>query len=222
MRRHKTAVLGLTAVLLGQASCAGNGDPAPPPLILKAAPAASMAGVAGTPCPRMTLHDFTPVQTAAATEALEAACRVIGSPSFRAEVTGKDWLSGCRLLPFGKPYRVRGAEVYRLLEAGVPDFKLVAAKVGGPSTVAVTSVVHSTITIMPSRFEGWTGGTKAGRAALVDTLVHEMTHLIPEEGTTDRFRFTDNFHGTWWCRDENLVSYGLGQAAGRLWRAEQA
>ena len=207
----RSGIVGCAAAILLAVGAANAGPPAFAPAIQLQAGG----------CPQMRLLNSSPSHGQAAQAALVEACAVLGSPNFRAGVEARSWHAGCPRFPWSSQQSVQGREAYQAM-AALPDFTLVVAKVGGRSTIASTDVATSTITIMPARFEGWLTGGDQNQADLVNTLVHEMTHLVPKEGAPTRFRFTDSGHWTLWCDAEHLVSYGLGDLAETVWLSSRS
>ena len=72
------------------------------------------------------------------------------------------------------------------------------------STVAETATCPSGVTLDPNRFA-------VPQQELMNTLAHELTHLVPEEGIGGecRYRYTDDKHSE--CTEHRLVSYRLGK-----------
>jgi hypothetical protein len=166
------------------------------------------------PCSTVELVKFPAAEATAAKAALDAACAVRRSPAFVAGVVARDWTPGCSLIPFSRHRPVSGASVRDAMSDAGARFQLVYED---PGAVASTSVSAQRMRIRPERFQGWLTGDRARQAALVNTLVHETTHLISEPGRPGVFRYTDRGHGSWWCPDRDLVSYGLGGLAERTW-----
>lgn len=167
-----------------------------------------------TPCSTVELVNFPAAEAEAAKSALDAACAVRRSPAFLSGVSARDWVPGCSLIPFVRHRAVSGASVRDAMADAGARFQLVYED---PGAVASTSVTHQRMKVRPERFQGWLSGDRARRAALVNTLTHETTHLIPEPDRPTVFRYTDRGHGSRWCPDRDLVSYGLGGLAGRTW-----
>lgn len=172
-----------------------------------------------TPCSTVELVNFPAAEAGAAKAALDAACVVRRSPAFISGVAARDWVPGCSLIPFVRRRPVSGASVRDAMADAGARFQLVYED---PGAVASTSVSAQRMRVRPERFQGWLSGDRDRRAALVNTLTHETTHLIPTPGTTDAFRYTDRGHGSPWCPDSDLVSYGLGALAERTWLALSA
>jgi len=167
-----------------------------------------------TPCSTVELVNFPAAEAGAAKAALDAACVVRRSPAFLTGVTARDWVPGCSLIPFVRHRAVTGASVRDAMADAGARFQLIYED---PGAVASTSVSAQSMRVRPERFQGWLTGDRDRRAALVNTLTHETTHLISEPGRPRVFRYTDRGQGSWWCPDRDLVSYGLGALAARTW-----
>lgn len=169
-------------------------------------------------CPTVDLRSLTPVQAAAFKQALAATCRVITSPRFRAAVLAHPWLAGCRAVAGGEDV-MTGAEVYRRYAARAGTITI---DLGSPSNaVAVTNIWKSRILFRATLLDPWLGPDSPKRGNLVDSLAHEMTHLVWND-THKGYRFTDRGHGTGKCTNARLVSYGLGNTARALWLGMRA
>ena len=80
--------------------------------------------------------------------------------------------------------------------------KKIATRVGEPGN-------RPAINIDPERVSFWTQGPK-NAACLVDTLAHELTHLIPLEPNSLEQRYQDRIK----VDRVDMVSYSFGHAAG--------
>ena len=144
-----------------------------------------------------------------AMEALVTAGLVVSHPDFVAGVSALTLRPRC-----GAAQDLSGADVLPRLEEANP-FSLVARKPGNAN--AVTALSPPRVAVRRSRFRNWSGPPER-RAELIDTLVHEWTHLVPglnADGEIDDsvFAFADKGHGTSACPDLSLVSYALGEQA---------
>lgn len=159
-----------------------------------------------------------------ARDAVSAAQRVVAHPEFRREVRSLSLLPTCD----GEP-RLSGEAVLASLGEAF-DYSLVARKPF--RAVAVADIGHQRVAVSPSRFSRWPQGVGA-RAELIETLVHETLHMIPEppvrkrdgdaNGNMDEgekayeSRYRDDGHGAPGCRDDDLVSYRVGKIAGAVY-----
>ena len=150
-----------------------------------------------------------------AIDALETAARVIQHPDFETSLKARDFRMSCE-----SDMRVKGSEIFDDLRRAF-NFSLVARK---PFlAIAVTDIANQRMAIKKGRFEGWNRDMEA-RADMIETLVHEMTHLVPERGFTGdpsdaRYLYKDDGHGTKSCPDNQLVSYELGRIAREVYKA---
>ncbi len=172
-------------------------------------------------CPQVETLSLSDLDQETAREVHEAVCDIMTSPGFKARLTEKSWKTGCRRLPLLQQWSITGDELYRILDRDMAAFSLKSEPSRRSSTVATTSVYDLRITIRPERFEGWRTGDMARKANMVNTLAHEMTHLIPVEDTNNLFRFTDSYNWLPWCSKGSLVSYGVGNLVEEIWLEQQ-
>ena len=66
------------------------------------------------------------------------------------------------------------------------------------------------------RLKAWRAGG-ARRGDLINTLAHEMTHMVPATAPGEIFRFQDDGHRKRKRPALELVSYGIGDLVERLW-----
>lgn len=93
---------------------------------------------------------------------------------------------------FGDYEKLPGDALYRALAEGLPaDFTLSIEQVGGRWANADTNTGTRKMRIEAWEFAGWASGDRKKRAVLVDTLVHEMTHLVPETAGSSVALFQD-------------------------------
>lgn len=187
-----------------------------------ARPAVDTASAAATNvrCPAATFTNEKPELREAFRTAFVDACAILESDQFRATVESLQLARKCPTLPFKKHKLLPGAEIYRRLVEGMPGAVSVSAeKVGWASTVAVTNAAERSITIRPERFSEWTGSDRSLRAGMVNTLVHEMTHLIEPTPGAGFSYFQDGGQWTPWCHQNLLVSYEIGDRAEDQWMA---
>jgi len=168
------------------------------------------------PGPVASLQNIdNPIFKTNAIDALETAARVIQHPDFEASVKARELRVSC-----DSDIRVKGSEVMKDLRRAF-DFSLVARKPF--RAIAVTDISNQRMAIKKSRFRGWNGNVEA-RADMIETLVHEMSHLVPERGFTGdpsdaKYLYEDDGHGTSSCPDNQLVSYELGRIAREVYKA---
>lgn len=170
-------------------------------------------------CPVAKLDGLTPAQAETAGAALKDVCAVLGSEAFQAQLKATVWLTGCPVAPWGRGNRVPGGEGLARLSEGVPDFTLQAEKTGWNSTIAMTSVATRTMRIKPDWFDHAASADRATRARFLNTLAHEMTHLVSPPGRPGAYQFTDSRYWLPWCGRDRMFSYGVGDLVASTWLA---
>jgi hypothetical protein len=160
-------------------------------------------------CKKCSADDLRPLdETSARTlqKALTAASEIIEGQTFKDHV-GRDesWFANA-----GDDHSLKGKELLGIYPARIPRrFSIVVYDVPPPGENASTSSVPPIVTTYPAVVGEWNDETT--RHALVNTLVHEMSHLISD--TARATTFTDwgfSFHP---CKQADLVSYKLGNMA---------
>ncbi len=154
--------------------------------------------------------------------ALADVCSILADPEFarRAE-REPEWLADC--LRGGQPGRsVTGAAVVAALTPPRISFSVVARKPWG--AVAVTNLGYQAIAIRKQRFDAWASGVPGRQVQMVETLAHEMTHLIPESEGSSQSLFKDEDHvdsvsaaNADKCLNNKLVSYDSGRIVADIW-----
>jgi hypothetical protein len=172
-------------------------------------------------CPAATLTNDNMQLREALHTAMANACAILESAAFRSRVESLELARKCPLLPFSKHQLIAGHDIYRRLAEGMPQaVSITAADVGWRSTIAMTNASTRSITIKPWRFSGWMNGSRADRGGMINTLVHEMTHLVERSPGAGSY-FQDGGQWTPWCNENLLVSYALGDAAEDQWSRAQ-
>lgn len=161
------------------------------------------------PCPMVGVQRLSPeyaeIMIAAATEA----CALIQSPEFKAELSKEILRERC-----DDDALISGDQLHASLLSGLTDYWVLARKPW--SAEAATHLGLRRMMIRKRRFEDWAAGG-VRRSYMIDTLVHEMTHLVPGEDGEEQ-RFQDAGHGSDNCPDDKLVSYKTGEIAATVWR----
>lgn len=179
------------------------------------------------PCPAVGLQNLTPERRAMFLAALADVCEILADPEFSRRVQNEpEWLADC--LSNGMPGRgASGAEVVQALTPPRYGFSVVAGKPWGAD--AVTNLYHQGIAIRKQRFDAWASGVPARQAAMINTLAHEMTHLVPESPGSMRSLFKDEDHvasnaeaDRHKCLNSKLVSYDVGRIVAEIWLERQA
>lgn len=138
-------------------------------------------------------------------------CQVFDSKDFQARVEGQEWIASCDGND-GSPKIITGEEVYLLLQEEVPDFSVNPMWPWMAIAQAQKSEndhVKNRIAIRPGRIDRWYSAEVEDRGALINTVAHEITHLIS-------YNFRDRGHGSKACPDDKLVSYGIGNLVEEL------
>lgn len=175
-------------------------------------------------CPAVGVQNLDAAQTRLLLSALADVCAIYGDAEFARAVRAKsDWIMDCA--PGGMAGQPIAAEAI-LAELVPPSrgFSVVARKPSGAE--AVTNLHYQAIAIRKLRFEQWASPDANRRAEMIETLAHEMTHLVPEPAQPKVSLFKDSGHVAnptrpGQCADARLVSYGVGKIVKAIWRARQ-
>jgi hypothetical protein len=193
-------------------------------LTLMATPPPAAAAEAAVPdaarpfrCPTARLDGLTPAQAEAAGAALKDVCAILASDAFQARLRAGTWLTGCPVAPWSGANRVEGGEGLARLSEGVPDFTIQAEKAGWSSTIAMTDIATRTMRIRPVWFDHSASPDPAVRALFLNTLAHEMTHLVSPPGRPGAYQFTDSRYWLPWCGRDRMFSYGVGDLVAATW-----
>ena len=165
-------------------------------------------------CPGIGTQNLDPSDADTILQAATAACRTINSPEFARRLKNLELREAC-----DTEVRISGPEVLQLLRSGLPDHSIIARKPWRAE--AVTDPANRRIAIRKQRFKAWrSGGTSGG--ALVNTLVHEWTHLVLDANGFVRFRDRGHTGSKQGCPQNGLVSYRVGNIAQEVWHSEVA
>ncbi|NIJ39204.1 hypothetical protein FHR22_003938 [Sphingopyxis panaciterrae] len=166
-------------------------------------------------------------RSAALLAALADVCDILADPEFSRRIEREpEWLADClsNKMP-GKP--VTGAAVIAALVPPRTPFSVVAEKPW--QAEAVTNLGYPAIAIRKQRFAAWASGAPRRQAQMIETLAHEMTHLIPESEGSLRSLFKDEDHvdstdpaKAHKCLNSKLVSYDSGQIVADIWLERRA
>lgn len=168
-------------------------------------------------CPIVQTEGLDSMQRTSWNEAYAQACVTLSLPAFRFAVEQSRLNTHCTL--FGKR-EIAGKELLRLIDSSILDFTILAAKqLQTNSTNASTSIADRTMKLTFTRLDDWRTGDRAVRASVVNTIVHEMMHLIPQPQNSDAYYFRDSGHWLPTCNAKSLVSYGVGDLAEKAWLA---
>lgn len=174
------------------------------------------------PCPAVGVQNLSAKRSAALLAALADVCDILADPEFARRIQNEpEWLADClsNKMP-GKP--VTGATVVAALVPPRTPFSVVAKK--PPLADAVTNLRYQAIAIRTRRFDAWTSGVPRRQAQMIETLAHEMTHLIPESNGSLSSLFKDEDHvasrkpaDAHKCLNSKLVSYDSGRIVADIW-----
>jgi hypothetical protein len=176
------------------------------------------------PCPRIGTQNLSPLNEATILEVAAQICETMHDPRFAERVRAEPvWLANCRT-GFRPGRRVTADEVLSQINPPQIEFSAVASDPNG--AVAVTNLGYQGIAISTGRFTGWQSGVPVKQQAMVTTLAHEMTHLVPQSPGSRTSLFRDRNHVERpgplpLCYNHLLVSYDIGRIVGDLWRIRQ-
>lgn len=179
------------------------------------------------PCPAVGVQNLTAERRAILLEALADVCDILADPEFARRIEGEpEWFADC--LGNGMPGTpVEGAAVVAALTPPRHRFSVVARKPAWAE--AVTNLSYQAIAIRKQRFKAWASGVPERQAEMINTLTHEMSHLIPEQEGSIVSRFKDEDHvesdkpaDRGRCLNSKLVSYDSGDIAAQLWLERKA
>lgn len=169
-------------------------------------------------CPAMQMDGLNTAQQASMLSARADVCAILASPQFEADLRGQQLEWACPGFFFAARKRIEPADVLHALRNEVPEFTVALGSFRNGKVTAETSVGARRIRISAHWLDRASVDGSAERGDLVNTLAHEMTHLIPAPGDASAFRFADYGQSMPWCKRNRLVSYSVGDTAERLWR----
>ena len=179
------------------------------------------------PCPAVGVQNLTADRRAILLAALADVCDILADPEFARRIEREpEWFADC--LGNGMPgARVAVADVLAALVPPRHAFSVVARKPWWAE--AVTNLSYQAIAIRKQRFDAWASGVPAQQAEMIETLTHEMTHLVPERAGSTASLFKDENHEDSQaesdrdrCLDSKLVSYDSGAIVAQLWLERHA
>lgn len=174
------------------------------------------------PCPAVGLQNLSAERSAALLAALADVCDILADPEFARRIRNEpEWLADC--LPGRRPGKpMAGAAVAAALAPPRTPFSVVARKPW--RAVAVTNLNYPAIAIRKRRFDAWASGVPRRQAQMIETLAHEMAHLVPESDGSRRSLFKDGGHvdsskpaDAHKCLNSKLVSYDSGRIVADIW-----
>lgn len=170
-----------------------------------------VAAVSDSRCPKVGPQNLSEDEKRIVLAALTEVCGIILSPEFENAVKSKDWLATCRN---GGRDIISGDEVYRLYTTQIRPFSVRFRK--PVNAEASTQIGMERMAIRRNRLRAWRAPPTVGQRRLINTLAHEMTHMIPA-GPEGGFRFQDERHEERRPPAVELVSYGIGNLVEKLW-----
>ncbi|HEU0134817.1 MAG TPA: hypothetical protein VFR28_08335, partial [Allosphingosinicella sp.] len=206
---------GLVAALLAATAFVAACSPGYPRLLLwhkfaRHDPAAEVAVSADPRCPKIGPQNLREDEKAILLAAMAEVCAITLSDEFEREVRGRTWLATCL---GAKGETISGDEVYRLF-MGARPFSVRFRK--PMNAEATTEIANERMAIRRARLKAWRAGG-AKRGALINTLAHEMTHMVPATARPEIFRFQDSDHRKRKRPALELASYGIGNLVEQLW-----
>lgn len=171
----------------------------------------------GSPCLKVYLYEPGPAERVAILGALREVCAVRRDPAFAARVRAEShWTAGCATDRTGHqgPESIDAGEVVtRLVDAAIPDVHVLVYSSFGPRTNAATLARRRVIAIDPARVALWDSPDRATRSLLVDTLAHELSHLVLNADHSGS-AFRDDADCRRIAEAGDLVSYRIGYLTG--------
>ena len=151
--------------------------------------------------PNFYIQNLNSEQKAKFKTAFAKAMNLIESEEFQDQVNARTYRRAC-----DKDDRVSGEELLSdIRETMSPD--VYARRPAGAN--AQTSFKPPRIAIAPKSITG-------DENALINTIIHEMTHLVPSEGVEINPKYRDRGVGNNNCEKADLASYSIGEIAERV------
>ncbi len=147
-------------------------------------------------------------------KAYDGMMKVINNTKFQSRLNSKTWRAGC----FSN-IRVSGNTIISDLKKNTVSVAL--KKKYSRNANATTNIIKRTMKIDPNRFDNWYVSHQK-KAAMINTLIHETTHLVPYDKETPSgkswyYKYYDEGHNSRGCDDSDLVSYVVGKFAEETW-----
>lgn len=178
----------------------------------------------GGPCLQVWIDNADPTRSQGAKDALAATCEIIQSPELETALNAvANWSTGSDHGGDVQPSAVR-SDVMSLKDTPVHLIVGPVANANATSLVAVSETsgeavrkagpgARPAMNVDPERIDFWQSTDKRIRACLVDTLAHELTHLVPVQTGSVEAKYQDRSHED---RDHK-ASYAFGHAVGCLY-----
>ena len=180
---------------------------------------AASAPVSAAPCPQADLSRLAPARQATVARAIAEACRIAATPEFAARLRERSLERRCPGFFAARSYPVTADSVLAA-QAEIPAFEVIEEAHRNRDVTAVTRLGRRQIALRPSWIDRASAPGAAAFGDLVNTMAHEMLHLLPLEGRRSTYRFSDRGFSMPWCRGRALVSYTVGDLVERQWRQE--
>jgi hypothetical protein len=167
---------------------------------------------ASSNCMRIGVQNLDSLQRKAVLSAAAAVCKIFSDTAFKTRVVAQSWLLSCDERD-GNVQSVPGYEVLKIIDQKVSDFSVnphkpwlaIAQTQRGGNNININRIA-----IDPARISAWYSNDRKVKAQLVNTVAHEIMHLVSND-------FRDRGHGSADCPDNRLVSYGIGNLAAEIW-----
>lgn len=171
------------------------------------------------PCPQADLSRLAPARQATVARAIAEACRIAASPEFAVRLRERSLDRRCPRFFAARSYPVTADSVLAS-QAEIPAFAVIEEAHRNRDVTAVTRLGPRQIALRPSWIDRASAPGAAAFGDLVNTMAHEMLHLLPLEGQPSAYRFSDRGFSMPWCRGRALVSYTVGDLVESQWRQE--
>ena len=138
--------------------------------------------------------------------------RIFAGDEFKEIIESSSWIASC---DNGKK-KVTGSEVFKDLQNLNVSVSIFANKPWRAE--GLTDPVKSRIAINPERIDAFSQKDDDifQASLLIETLAHELAHMIPETDGETLPKYRDRGHGKG-CSENELVSYVTGKLARAIW-----
>lgn len=159
--------------------------------------------------------DIGQMRLQATMQAIREVQRIYWDPRFAQMMSERTWAVGCDTDPIEQ---VDGSEVVadlRALDANISVFPKKPFWAEGQ-----TDLANYRIAINPSRMDAFNRDEIVAASELINTVAHELTHMVKLNGQDGVYKYRDAGHGKENCMDDDLVSYRVGRTAQAIWIAD--
>lgn len=141
-------------------------------------------------------------------QALEETWALIQDERFQSRVRADNqWYAAA-----GNDKTVSGVQLLAVYPGYIPSFTILVKDGSLGVARALTNVQTSVITVSSSMLVEWAEDKR--KPGVINTLVHEMSHLISQQlGQDTSYAFMDGGFSGYPCKQAHLVSYKLGHMA---------